>query len=34
VLDKLCLAVERTILHQCASNRRHDCHPYRLSVTG
>jgi hypothetical protein len=24
VLDKLRLAVERTILHQCTSNRRHD----------
>ncbi len=33
VLDQLCPAVERTILHQCASNRRHDCHPCRLSVT-
>jgi hypothetical protein len=31
MLDKLRLAVARMVLHQCASNRRHDCHPYRLS---
>jgi len=34
VFDQLRLAVERTILHRCTSNRRHDRHPYRLSVTG
>jgi hypothetical protein len=31
VLNKLSLAVERMVLHKCTSNRRHDCHPYRLS---